>query len=196
MVLVLDGIVGPDEVAHLTDRIRHGPDPDAAAAHLGGAVRAGLAAHPLFSAAVQPKHLGDVVLHGLTAGDSAPPLSDEAALRSDVALTVFLTPPEEYEGGDLVLDTGYGEEHYRGPVGRAVAYPTGALARRAEVRRGACWTADILVESRIRDGAQRDILYAIASSEQYLGLFAAGAVADRARLRRCRERLSRMWCER
>ena len=82
----------------------------------------------------------------------------EGGYRSDLAATVFLSEPSEYEGGALVVETPYGEQTARYPAGDAVLYPAGRLHRVEEVTAGERWVAVLWIQSQVRDEQQREIL--------------------------------------
>jgi PKHD-type hydroxylase len=79
--------------------------------------------------------------------------------RTDVAFTIFLSDPAEYDGGELVIDAGLGPQEVKLAAGEAVVYPASTLHRVAEVTRGRRVVAVGWVQSQVRDPAQREILY-------------------------------------
>lgn len=81
------------------------------------------------------------------------------AVRSDLSLTLFLSDPEAYEGGELVVETVAGEEAAKFAAGDAVLYPSTTLHRVEPVTRGERLVAVTWIESRIRDAGQREILF-------------------------------------
>ena len=81
------------------------------------------------------------------------------ALRSDVSVTVFLAEPEDYGGGELVVETLAGEEEAKLKAGDAVLYPSTTLHRVQPVTGGVRLVAVTWIESLVRDAAQREILF-------------------------------------
>lgn len=79
--------------------------------------------------------------------------------RSDVSTTVFLSDPDEYEGGELIIRTTYGEDEIKLPAGFAVVYPSTSLHKVAEVTSGERLVAVTWAQSIIRDDNQRELLY-------------------------------------
>ncbi|WP_437738250.1 hypothetical protein [Sorangium sp. So ce1335] len=119
-------------------------------------------------------------------------------IRADVGATVFLSDPSSYEGGDLVIDTGYGEELYKGRAGAVVVRPASARHRIARVTRGVRWTAELWAQSLVRNPAQREILHDIGCSLRSMELLGmdgsdGGAAVDR--LRACHRNLLRLWSD-
>ena len=81
------------------------------------------------------------------------------ALRTDLAVTVFLNEPDQYDGGELIIDTPLGEQSIKLPAGDAVVYPATTLHRVASVTSGERLAAVTWVQSYIRDPGQREILF-------------------------------------
>jgi len=79
-------------------------------------------------------------------------------MRTDLSFTVALSNPDDYTGGDFVLETPYGEQRIRVPAGNAIVYPSGMLHRVEAVESGSRWAAIGWIQSMLRDEAQRRIL--------------------------------------
>ncbi|MGB0747446.1 MAG: Fe2+-dependent dioxygenase [Magnetospiraceae bacterium] len=86
------------------------------------------------------------------------PLLGASAMRSDISVTLFLSDPAHYTGGELVLDLEGGEQAIKLPAGSAVAYTTGTPHRVAPVTRGARMTAVLWIQSLVADPHRRGIL--------------------------------------
>jgi len=80
-------------------------------------------------------------------------------LRTDLSLTVFLAPPEQYQGGALVIRTPFGEQRVKLAAGDAVLYPSSSLHRVEEVSEGERLVALTWIQSHIRDPARRALLH-------------------------------------
>ncbi len=98
---------------------------------------------------------------GMAYGDHIddPIMGSPHHFRTDVSTTVFLSDPDEYEGGELIIQSSYGEQSFKLPAGYAVAYPSGNLHRVAPVTAGRRQVMVLWIQSLIRDPAQRAILY-------------------------------------
>jgi PKHD-type hydroxylase len=80
-------------------------------------------------------------------------------IRTDIASTLFLSEPEEYDGGELVIEDTYGEQRVKFEAGDLVVYPATSLHRVEPVTRGARWASFFWTQSMVRDEGQRRTLY-------------------------------------
>ncbi len=88
--------------------------------------------------------------------------------RSDISITIFLNEPDAYEGGELVIQTAFGEQKIKLAAGDAVLYPSSSTHRVAEVTNGERIVAVTWLQSTIRDPAKREILYNLAQARETL----------------------------
>jgi len=89
-------------------------------------------------------------------------------VRTDVSCTLFLSEPDEYEGGELTVEDTYGTRGVKLPAGHMVVYPGTSLHRVTPVTRGARYAAFFWVQSFIRSDAQRSILLELDTAIQQL----------------------------
>ncbi|MCU7553446.1 Fe2+-dependent dioxygenase [Alteromonas sp. ASW11-19] len=89
-------------------------------------------------------------------------------LRSDMSMTVFLTEPETYDGGELVIQTGFGEQRVKCAAGSAVLYPSSSLHKVMPVTRGERIAAITWMQSMVADPHIRETLYQLDQSIQSL----------------------------
>lgn len=80
-------------------------------------------------------------------------------VRTDISCTVFLSEPEEYEGGELVIADTYGEQRVKLAAGDAVLYPGTSVHRVEPVTRGARLASFFWIESMVRSDEQRRLLF-------------------------------------
>lgn len=153
---------------------------------LGATVLAALAASPLFHAATLPAQIlpprfnryqggGEYGFHVDGAVMAVAPSHGRPAsqMRSDVSCTLFLSEPDEYDGGELIVSDTYGEHEVKLAAGDAVVYPSSSLHRVTPVTRGARVASFFWIQSLIRDLEQRRLLLELDSSIQ--ALTASGA---------------------
>ncbi len=80
-------------------------------------------------------------------------------MRTDVSSTLFLTPPEEYDGGELVVHDTYGTHSVKLPAGHMVVYPATGMHSVTPVTRGSRWASFFWTQSMIKDDWRRHMLY-------------------------------------
>lgn len=94
-------------------------------------------------------------------------------IRTDVSSTLFLSEPDEYDGGELVIEDSYGEQRVKFAAGDMALYPADSLHRVEPVTRGSRWAAFFWTQSMVRDDASRALLYnfdrSITLTRQELG---------------------------
>lgn len=127
-------------------------------------VIATLRTNPVFAAAVMPRHFAPPLFAryqpGMEFGSHMDnPLMGPDHMRADVSVTIFLSDPDSYDGGELVMETSGGETAYKLPAGSAVTYPTTMLHRVEPVTRGVREVAVTWVQSLFRRPDQREILF-------------------------------------
>lgn len=143
---------------------------------LNDAVMGSLMAHPDYRAGVMPLRVASPFYARYTAGmaygdhidDPIMGASEGQPYRTDVSTTIFLSDANEYEGGELVIHTAFGEQRVKLDAGDAVAYPSGTLHRVAEVTSGERLVAVTWAQSLIRDPAQRELLYTLYQAKSHL----------------------------
>ena len=91
---------------------------------------------------------------------------DGEPLRSDVSMTVFLSDPGDYDGGELDLETPFGPQIVKLPAGHAFAYPTTMYHRVTPVTRGTRLAAVTWIQSLVKEPERRQILYDLAQARQ------------------------------
>jgi PKHD-type hydroxylase len=163
-----------------------------AAARVAELVLNRLAANERFQIAVQPRYIHPPLLSLYGAAMEYPEHVDCAVMggrRADVAMTVFISDPDTYDGGELVIAEG-GDIRYRLPAGHAIAYPASTLHRVSPVTRGERLAVVLWAESTVRDPARRQILFDLARATERLEATPYGG-----RLRRAYWNLVRLWAE-
>jgi PKHD-type hydroxylase len=85
-------------------------------------------------------------------------MGSQTKVRSDLSITVFLSSPADYDGGELVIESPFGEQEVKLPAGAAVVYSSSTLHRVTPITRGERLAAVTWVQSFVRDPAQRELL--------------------------------------
>ena len=118
-----------------------------------------------------------------------------SAVRTDVAITIFVSEPRSYDGGELVTHASGGMEYkFKLEAGAAIAYPANTLHHVSPVTRGARDAAIIWVQSMVRDPARRELLWDLESAKRDIfGREGKSAVFDA--VSRSHANLLRMWAE-
>ncbi|WP_426959505.1 Fe2+-dependent dioxygenase [Muricoccus radiodurans] len=80
-------------------------------------------------------------------------------IRTDVSSTLFLTDPEDYDGGELVVHDTYGQHTVKLPAGDMVVYPATSLHSVTPVTRGSRWSSFFWTQSMVKEDAKRQFLY-------------------------------------
>lgn len=114
--------------------------------------------------------------------------------RADISFTVFLTQPDSYQGGELILESSFGEVAVKHPAGNAVFYDSGLLHRVEEVRSGARLVIVGWIESWIGDPQERAILSELQEAIRDAAMREAEG-EEAIRLRRIRGELVRRWAK-
>jgi PKHD-type hydroxylase len=166
---------------------------------LGGLILQALAGSPAFFNAALPRQIVPPIFaryepgmhYGLHTDNSLMP-APQGRVRSDIAMTIFLSEPVEYEGGELHVNTGGGEWRAKLPAGSAVLYPAHTLHQVLPVTAGTRLVAVTWIESMVADTARREVLWDVYQ----LGLRLQSGVATDAEQRALTNhyhRLIRMW---
>jgi PKHD-type hydroxylase len=150
-----------------------------------------------FQLAARPKALSPLLLARYEPGMQYGSHVDDAlmnGMRTDVAFTLFLSDPESYAGGELVIENAAGEDAIKLPPGALVAYPATSLHRVNEVTRGVRLAAVGWARSLIRDAARRELLFDLDTARRQM--FAqSGKSAEFDLISKSFANLMRMWAE-
>lgn len=118
-----------------------------------------------FRAAVYPKQLHSLLVGryqpGMTYGfhvDNAL-MGNDPLWRSDLSMTLFISDPSDYDGGELAMESGSGEQHFKLPARAMICYPSTTLHQVRPITRGVRLVVVAWLQSLIRDPGQREILY-------------------------------------
>ena len=170
-------------------------------ARLDRVVMGALVRHPLYRAGAMPVHAASPLYAryrpGMAYGDHLDdPImgADGVKYRSDIAVTIFLSEPQEYDGGELVICAPGGDQIVKLPAGDAVVYPAGTIHRVDPVTRGERLVAVTWVQSLVRDPGRRELLYGLNAARESL-LHSAPEAAATAQVNAAYMNLIRMWSD-
>ena len=147
------------------------------AIELGQTISAALMAHPLFFSSVLPLRILAPYFNSYAGGEHYGLHVDGAiraqrpglpAIRADVSATVFLSEPDEYEGGELVVVDAYGTHEVKLPAGDAIIYPSGSVHEVLPVTSGERIASFLWTQSMVREDAKRALLFELDTNIQKL----------------------------
>jgi PKHD-type hydroxylase len=162
---------GRETSGHLAARVKHNRQVDEAtpeAREMGNIVVSALERTPLFMAAALPLRVFPPLFNRYEPGMAFGAHVDNAIreltssplrVRTDLSATLFLSAPEEYDGGELVVDDTYGAHSVKLPAGDMILYPATSLHRVVPVTRGARLASIFWVQSMVRDDGERSLLF-------------------------------------
>jgi PKHD-type hydroxylase len=162
---------GRATAGHLSARAKHNlqvAEGTPEARELGEVVVTALERTPLFMSAALPLRVFPPLFNryepGMTFGAHVDNAIRQVAgrplrVRTDLSATLFLSAPEEYDGGDLVVDDTYGAHSVKLPAGDLILYPATSLHRVQPVTRGVRLASIFWVQSMVRDDGERGLLF-------------------------------------
>ena len=173
----VDGRVTAGYQAQEVKRNAQIPESSPVAKELGEMILAGLARSPRFMAAALPLRVFPPMFNSYAGGQTFGTHVDTAIrqlattgqrIRTDLSATLFLTPPEEYDGGELIVEDSYGEKSVKLAAGDMVLYPATSLHRVEPVTRGNRVSSFFWIQSMVRQDAQRTLLFELDEAIQRL----------------------------
>jgi PKHD-type hydroxylase len=179
------------------------PQSDPAAQEASSLIVRALERNATFVSATLPHHVYPPLFNRYSAGMAFGEHIDNAVrqipgtahrLRTDVAATLFLAAPEEYDGGELVIEDLYGTHAVKLAAGDMVVYPSSSLHRVQPVTRGARDAAFFWIQSMVRDDSARALLYELDLSIRELTSQGADT-RNLLRLTGCYHNLIRRWAQ-
>src|ERR1700759_838031 len=181
-----DGRVTAGYMAQEVKRNAQIPEGSPVAREVGDMVLAGLARSPLFMSAALPLRVFPPMFNSYSGGQTFGTHVDTAIrqlattgqrIRTDLSATLFLTAPEDYDGGELIVEDTYGVHSVKLPAGHMVLYPATSLHRVEPVTRGARVSSFFWVQSMIRSDADRAMLLELDTAIQRLAVDLPGSPA-------------------
>jgi PKHD-type hydroxylase len=147
------------------------------AREVGDLILRALGPNPLFTAAALPLHILPPMFNRYSGGQnfgthvdgSIRALPNGRRIRTDLSCTLFFAGPEEYDGGELVVEDTYGAKSIKLPAGHMILYPSTSLHHVKPVTRGTRLCAFFWLQSMIRDDAKRALLFDLDLAIQRFG---------------------------
>jgi len=198
----VDGRATAGEQSARAKRNLQVPEDAPAARDLGATILATLGRNPQFVSAALPLRVFPPLFNRYDAGmafdthvDNTIRFAGPVRFRTDLSATLFLTEPDAYDGGELIVEDTYGEHAVKLAAGDMILYPASSLHRVAPIIRGSRWASFFWVQSMIRADAQRSLLYDLDNAIQALSLQVGQGEASVVSLTGTYNNLLRMWAE-
>ena len=144
------------------------PEGSPAACELGAMILSALEQNALFVSAALPAKVFPPLFNRYQGGQAFGTHVDNAIrqvagtphrIRTDLSATLFLAGPEEYDGGELVVEDTYGTHNVKLPAGHAILYPATSLHQVRPVTRGTRLASFFWIQSMVRDDGERTLLF-------------------------------------
>ena len=173
----VDGNVTSGPQSALAKNNRQIPEGSPVARQVGDLIQDALGASPLFIAAALPLKVFPPLFNRYDSGQAFGTHVDNAIrhlrgtnfrIRSDLSATLFLSEPEEYDGGELTVEDTYGVQRVKLAAGDLVLYPSTSLHHVTPVTRGARVSSFFWIQSMVRDDGQRTLLFQMDAAIQQL----------------------------
>jgi len=187
MLIVLENVLTPDELKALRGKAERAQyvsgattagegsksrknnlqisERDPALAEMQGIVLEALARHSVFQFLAVPKHVMTPMFNRYDAGmyyqshvDFSLVGTPNNKIRTDLSMTLFLSGRDEYDGGELVVESTNGAQAIKLDINQAIVYPAGQLHRANPVTRGTRLAAITAIQSFVREESRRDLL--------------------------------------
>ena len=174
-----DGNATSGYQAALAKRNEQVPEDSPVARQLGDLILDALAGSKLFAAAALPHRIFPPLFNRYAGGQTFGTHVDNAVravrgtphrIRTDLSVTLFLSDPADYDGGELTVEDTYGVHRIKLPAGDLILYPSTSLHHVTPVTRGGRVASFFWLQSMVRDDGERTILFDLDMTIQRLGL--------------------------
>ncbi len=174
----VDGRVTAGEQSARVKRNLQLPQDSRDAREIGDMILDALSLSPLFISAALPLKVFPPLFNRYEGGGNFGNHVDNAIrhipgtphrIRTDLSATLFFSEPEEYDGGELIIEDSFGSHSVKLPAGEMVLYPSSSLHRVTPVTRGARVASFFWLQSMVREDDRRRILFELDQSIQKLG---------------------------
>lgn len=173
----VDGRVTAGHQGAHVKRNRQLPQESAAGRELGETILRALGENALFMSAALPLHVLPPTFNRYGKGETFGNHVDGAMrflpngqrMRTDLSCTLFFSEPEDYDGGELIIEDVFGARSIKLPAGHMILYPSTSVHRVSPVRRGERLSSFFWLQSMVRDNTQRSMLFDMDVAIQRLG---------------------------
>jgi PKHD-type hydroxylase len=172
---------GRATAGHQSARVKQNmqlPEGSPAARQIGDTILSALQRNPLFISAALPLRVFPPLFNRYQGGESFGNHVDNAIrqvaatghrIRTDLSATLFLSAPDDYDGGELLVEDTYGVHSVKLPAGDLVLYPSTSLHQVRPVTRGARIASFFWIQSMVRDDGERTLLFDLDAAIQQIG---------------------------
>lgn len=161
---------GKKTAGHQASKVKNNlqiPSDHPAAQQVGKLILGALSSNPLFMSAALPLHILPPLFNRYSGGQTYGTHVDASVrqmpggqrIRTDLSCTLFFAEPEEYDGGELIIEDTYGAKSVKLNAGEMVLYPSTSLHRVEPVTRGTRLCSFFWLQSMIRSDEQRSLLF-------------------------------------
>ena len=181
------------------------PESDPVAREVGELILDALGSNPLFRSAALPLRVFPPLFNRYSGGQTFGTHVDNSIrthaasggrIRTDLSCTLFFSDPDEYDGGELVVEDTYGSKSVKLPAGDLILYPATSLHHVTPVTRGARVSSFFWLQSMIRQDSQRSLLFDFDAAIQGVASAVDPAMQQRAvQLTGVYHNLIRQWAE-
>jgi PKHD-type hydroxylase len=198
----VDGKVTAGEQSARAKRNLQVPEDAPVARELGEIILTALGRNAEFVSAALPLKVFPPLFNRYDAGmgfdthvDNAIRFAGPVRYRTDVSATLFLTDPEDYEGGELIIEDSFGEHAVKLPAGDMILYPASTLHRVAPITAGSRWASFFWAQSMVKSAEQRALLFGLDQTIQALSLRIGQGEPEVVSLAGTYNNLLRAWAE-
>jgi len=199
MLLQIESVLSADQVAQFRDRLAQSdwvdgkvtageqsarakrnlqvPEDAPVARELGEIILTALGRNPEFVSAALPLKVFPPLFNRYDAGmafdthvDNAIRFAGPVRYRTDISATLFLSDPDDYEGGELIIEDSFGEHAVKLAAGDMILYPASSLHRVAPITAGSRWASFFWAQSMVKSAEQRALLFNLDQTIQALSL--------------------------
>jgi PKHD-type hydroxylase len=180
MLAAAEWVDGRVTAGHQSSRTKNNlqiPEHHPVARQLGDMILNALGQNALFISAALPSKVFPPLFNSYSGGQSFGTHVDNAIrqvtgtgnrIRTDLSATLFFAQPDEYDGGELVVEDTYGTHSAKLPAGHMVLYPATSLHHVRPVTRGSRVSSFFWIQSMIREDSQRTLLFDLDMAIQRL----------------------------